>query len=189
MVVLLVTAAAAAGLLQVLLVLESSLDELTEDSIHVSFTVREKPFEVADVPSVWRHQESHVQRALSQSYRESCAYSNVTLVTRSTRAFRTNWVVMVMFLTVRWREGIISGVEAQHRDRHLRQLVIRTGVLVIISARLVAKHHRREALVKLPNRTSLHTENAFWSITLKNIKQLFLLMAAWHNDISCNNMT
>lgn len=43
---------AAAGLLQVLLVLESSSDELTEHSIHVAFAVWEKPFEEADVPSV-----------------------------------------------------------------------------------------------------------------------------------------
>lgn len=46
------TAAATAGLLQVLLVLESGSDELTEHSIHVAFTVREKPLEEADVPSV-----------------------------------------------------------------------------------------------------------------------------------------
>lgn len=48
----LLVAAAAAGLLQVLLVFESSSDELTEHSIHVAFTVREKSFEEADVPSV-----------------------------------------------------------------------------------------------------------------------------------------
>lgn len=49
---LLVTAAAAAGFLQVLLVLECGSDELTEHSIHVAFAVWEKTLEEADVSSV-----------------------------------------------------------------------------------------------------------------------------------------
>lgn len=65
---------------------------------------------------------------------------------------------MYWFLTVFWGEGIICGVEAQHRDSYLGQFVTRTRVLVIIDARLVAKHHRCEALVKLTNRTCLDTE-------------------------------
>lgn len=44
-----------------------------------------------------------------------------------------------VFGTMFWGEGIISGVKAQHRDRHLGHFVTWTGVLVIIVTRLVAE--------------------------------------------------
>lgn len=76
-----------------------------------------------------------------------------------------------VFRTMFWGEGIISGVEAQHRDSHLGQFVTRTGVLIIIIARLVAEQHRREALIKLPDGTSLDTEcfNNLYSARFSNL--------------------